>query len=280
MAWLALIASCLTRPQMLVFAVLLGIVVLRKFGLRANLVALSWAFVVTFLLLLPLTFASSPSLPVDLIINNFHSQEAGGNDPTATTVSQGAYSIWPLITYLTEGQSGLQRIYAPSLDHLIGPLSYQRASQILASAAVVLVAMLLLVRRRERLERGGYIPAVAVGITAFLMLLTGIVSTHFLLPLPFLLLCRRWVDPIPYLFVAVIWTITTLVPMFGDMGVILTSGNLLLAPAYKPITEFAIHTYTWDRFITAGVTANILALIWLGWLAIRRHQATYAESAA
>lgn len=262
-SWLALIAACLTRPQMLVFALLIGIVLLRKFDWRTNVIGLSWTIVLTFLLLLPITVASSPSLPVDFLINNFRIQEAGGNESSVTTVSQGAYSIWPLIT-LVNGNSGIDRIYAPSLASLIGPLSYQRTSQILTGGALAVVVALLLRRRREAVVAGGYIPIVAVGITSFVMLLTGIVSTHFLLALPFLLLCRRWLDPLPYLFVAVVWTITSLVPMFGDMGTILSSGNELLAPTYRPITEFMIGLYTWDRFITVGIVANICAVVMLG----------------
>lgn len=266
-SWLALIASCLTRPQMLVFGLLLGIVLLRKFDWRTNLRAISWAVVSTFLILLPLTIASSPSLPVDLVINNFRVQEAGGNDPYLTTVSQGAYSLWPLITAL-QGATSTARIYAPSLVSFIGPLSYQRTSQILTGLAMLGLVVFLLTRKREAFQAGRYIPVLAVGISAFLMLLTGIVSTHFLLALPILILCRRWLGSIAYLFVVVTWTVTTLVPMFGDMGTILTHQNLLLAPTFQPITDFFIHTYRWDRFITAGVVANLCVVVWLVWKAL------------
>lgn len=51
---------------------------------------------------------------------------------------------------------------------------------------------------------------------------------------------------------------------------ILTQQNQLLAPAYRPITEFMVKTYTWDRFITAGVAANLCALVWLCVLAFPR----------
>ena len=67
LAWLALAAACLTRPQMLVFGLLVGVVLLKKFPWVRNLVALSWAAVLTFLLLLPFTVATSPSLPVTAI---------------------------------------------------------------------------------------------------------------------------------------------------------------------------------------------------------------------
>jgi Gpi18-like mannosyltransferase len=118
LAWLALAAACLTRPQMLVFGLLLGVVLLKKFRWERSVVALSWTAVLTFLVLLPLTLATSPSLPVDIMLNNFQIQEAGGNDPGLTPVSQGAYSIWPLVTYVSKGASGLQREFVPSSRRL------------------------------------------------------------------------------------------------------------------------------------------------------------------
>src|SRR6185437_10978416 len=63
-AWFALAIACLTRPQMIVFGLVLGVVFLRKFTWREKLPALSWAVILTFLAMLPLTLATSPSLPV------------------------------------------------------------------------------------------------------------------------------------------------------------------------------------------------------------------------
>lgn len=269
-AWLALIAACLTRPQMLVFALFIGIVFLRKFAWRRNLFALSWAVVLTYLILLPLMLASSPSLPVDLVVNNFHVQEAGGNDPSVTTVSQGAYSVWPLMTYLTHGASGLQRIYTQSANSLVGPLSYQRASQILTFVAILVVIAGLLRRSRDSFDAGRYIPMVALGGAAFLMLLTGIVSTHFILVLPLLVLSWRWTGGVAYLFIVLAWSITTVVTMYGDMGLLLSSQDYpLLAQSNNAITHFFVWVYTSDRFINVGTVANVCAVSWLAWLTFR-----------
>jgi hypothetical protein len=269
-AWFALAAACLSRPQMLVFAFLFGIVMLRKFSWRQNAIALSWAVIVTFLFLLPLTFLTSPSFPLDVQLNTIYIQEAGGNDRVLTTVSQGAYSVWPLITYLTHGASGLARISVPSSETLIGPLSYQRASQILTILAMLLTAAGLLMRGRSTLSAGGYIPMIALGITSFLMLLTGIVSTHFLLALPFLVLSWRWIRGDGYFYVVAIWTITSLVTMYGDMGnVIWAEDYPLLAPANNAITTFFVNLYSWDRFMTFGVVGNVCAVVWLAFAAFR-----------
>lgn len=265
-AWLALAAACLTRPQMVVFGLLLGIVLVRKFSWRENLPAISWAVVLTFLALIPFTLATSPSLPVDIMLNNFHVQEAGGNAASLTTVSQDAYSVWPLVTYVVGGATGAARAFTPSSTVLVGSLTYQLLSQILTVAALLAIAGALL-RRRATAEPGAYLPLVALGIASFLMLLTGIVATHFLLALPFLLLCRRWMGNVAYFYVAAIWTVSTFVPMYGDMGVAITTNAYpLLAPSHNAITKFVVQLYTWDRFITVSIVANICALLWLAWL--------------
>lgn len=269
-AWLALAAACLTRPQMVVFGLLLGIVFLRRFSSTENLSALSWTVVLTFVALTPFTLATSPSLPVDIMLNNFHVQEAGGNAAALTTVSQDAYSVWPLVTYLVNGATGAARAFTPSSSVLFGTVTYQRLSQVLTVAALLAIAVALWSRRRVTAEPGAYLPLVALGIASFLMLLTGIVATHFLLALPFLLLCRRWMGGVAYFYVVTIWTITTFVPMYGDMGVAITSHAYpLLAPANNAVTKWVVQLYSWDRFITVGVVANTVAVIWLAFLTWR-----------
>ena len=67
-----------------------------------------------------------------------------------------------------------------------------------------------------------------------------------------------------------IWSISTFVPMFGDMGAAISGhGYPLLAPEHNPITHFFVDIYGWDRFITVAIVANICAVIWLGWLSLR-----------
>ena len=191
--------------------------------------------------------------------------------PGLNTVSQTAYSIWPLVTYLVQGASGLQRAFLPSSTLLVGPLSYQFVSQVLTLAAMLSVSAILLFRRRSAIDPGGYLPLVALGIASFLMLLTGLVATHFLLALPFLLLSRRWMGTVAYLYIAAIWTVSTLVPMFGEMAISVPLQQYpLLAAQSGAITNFAIQMYGSDRFITTAIVANICAVIWLAFVAFRR----------
>jgi hypothetical protein len=263
LAWLALAAGCLTRPQMLVFALIIPFVLLRKFSWRENVVAVSWTVIVAFVAVLPLTLATSPSLPIDIMLHNFNVQQGGGNNPIATTVSQDAYSIWPLVTYIAHGANSLQRSFTPSSASLIGSLTYQRFSQLITGAALLLIAAALLIRRRLTSEPGEYLPYVALAVAAFLMLFTGIVSTHFLLALPFLLLTQRWLGTGPFIFLAVAWSVSMLVPMFGDLGTAITSYSFPLSPHDNAFTRAVIRLYEYDRFITTAIVANLCALIWL-----------------
>jgi hypothetical protein len=267
-AWLALAAAVLTRPQMFVFGLLLGAVFLRKFGWRQNLVAFSWTIIISFVAMAPLTLATSPSLPIDIFLNNVHIQQGGGNTSNLTTVSQGAYSVWPLATLFFSGVHSLERLATSSSALIVGSITYQLASQILTGLALLLVTVALLMRRRTSVESGGYLPLLAVGVTSFLMLITGVVATHFLLALPLLLLCRPWMDTTAYLYVITSWSVSTFVPMYADMGILLSPDPLsVLAHGLIPTT--IIHLYEWDRFITVAIVANISAVVWLGWLALR-----------
>jgi hypothetical protein len=75
---------------------------------------------------------------------------------------------------------------------------------------------------------------------------------------------------VAYFYVIAIWTITTLVPMYGDMGVVISATDYpLLASANNALTKFVVALYAWDRFITVAVVANICAVLWLAFLTIR-----------
>jgi hypothetical protein len=135
---------------------------------------------------------------------------------------------------------------------------------------MLILAGTLLFKKRATDGAGAYLPFVALGIASFLMLLTGIVATHFLLALPFLLLSRKWMTGQAYFFVIAIWTVTTFVPMYGDMGVVMSAQDYpLLARTNNAITEFFVSLYSADRFITVAVVANICAVVWLAVLAYR-----------
>ena len=73
---------------------------------------------------------------------------------------------------------------------------------------------------------------------------------------------------VAYFYVAAIWTITTFIPMYGDMGGVISAVDYP-ALANSIVTKVVVGLYQWDRFITVSIVANICALIWLAWLTLR-----------
>jgi hypothetical protein len=64
--------------------------------------------------------------------------------------------------------------------------------------------------------------------------------------------------------------------MFGDMGLAVSGRDYaLLDPDHNPLTRFVIDLYGWDRFITVTIVANLCAVVWLGFLALRRPPAAH-----
>ena len=254
---------------MLFFGLLLGVVLVRKFPWRENVLAISWTVIVAFLALVPLTLATSPSLPIDNLLHTFGAHE-GGAAGLPNAVSQDAYSVWPLVEYFMQGVTGFHQVFNPNNAAVLGPLTFQRLSLILTIAVLFAVAGVLLFRKEATNGPGSYLPYLAVGITAVLMLLFGLIATHFLLALPILLLVRRWIGNTAYFYVVVTWTITTFVTMYGDMGLWMSAIDYpRLAAANNAVTKFIVGLYTADRFITVGIFANLCAVIWLGYLTLR-----------
>jgi hypothetical protein len=264
-AWLSLAACALTRPQMVVPVFLLVMVLLKLFPLRQNLRSASWTVLSSSLLLAPFTLAISPSLPVDILWNQFYFQEAGGNESAQTIVSLGAYSVWPLIAGLADGATGADRFQHLAADTLIGPLTYQRASGILA-ALVTIIAVSVILSRSKKEGPNTYLVPVAIGTMGFFLLKTGLAATHMLIVLPFLALCIGQVRLTSYWAFVAVWSTTTLVPMWGGLGVALTDVERL-APALhadnNPLTWFFIELYAKDVFISASVVANVAVFMWL-----------------
>jgi hypothetical protein len=259
---------------MLVPASLMGLILLRRFSLRQNLQATAWSVILTFLFLGPFLVAISPSLPVDIWANQLRFQEGGGNEPAQTVVSLGALSTWPLVTYFLEGASGLARFSYLAVSPLVGDFTYQRVSQLVTLGAVLVVAGAILLRRRPVTAMGDHLPLLALGTTAFLMLKTGLAAPHLLIGLPFLILCRKSMNSVAYLSLVAIWTVTTLVTMYGSLGGALAASGVeslapLLHPSDNPVTRLAIDLFSSDWFITAGSLANTLVLVWLAVEALR-----------
>ena len=118
---------------------------------------------------------------------------------------------------------------------------------------------------------------VAIGTVGFFIPKTGLAATHMLIVLPFLLLCIGRIRTPSYWAIVGVWTVTTLVPMWGGLGDALTDVQRL-APALgsdnNPLTRFFMDLYAQDVFITVGVISNIavFALLWFELFLVPRAQ--------
>ncbi len=274
-AWVALGIASMTRPQMLVLGVLLAVWFLRRFPVSQNAYAISVTVVVLFLLMVPFTLATAPSLPVDILASTVQVQELGGNEKALTTVSLDAYSFWPLIDFFQAHASGLNRILFPSDTPIAGSVTYQQAGLLTAVLALLASIGMLLFRARRNLEDGGYIPIVLFGFGGFLMFATGLAATHFVLALPLILLSRPWFKPITYYAVVAGWSLTTLTAMYGILAITLANASWLheaMFGASAPLNGLSVsvgNLYTWDRAITTGVVINVMCFIAFALAAVR-----------
>lgn len=281
-AWIALAAAVLTRPQMVIPGALVALMLLRRFPPLKNLYAVCWAVVVSFIALAPFALAISPSLPVDIAVNQLYVQEGGGNEEALTTVSLGAYSIWPLLTGLVAGERGLNRFSVPSSSPFIGGVTFQHLSQILVVAAFLVTAGLMLARR-STVAPGGYLPLLALGSVAFLVLKTGLAATHFLIALPMLILMMPALSASAYYAIVGSWTLVTYVSLFGSLAYAIQPVPAL-APALDPggnrVAQLHASLYSADWAISAFTVLSVLTMILVAVASLRSPQVTGAVALA
>jgi hypothetical protein len=264
LSWIGLLACILTRPQMLVPALILAIVFIRKFSAKENLYGISWAIITVSLVLAPFSLSISPSLPIDIFKAQWFVQEGGGNEKALTTVSLDAYNIWPLITYFTENCRGLLRIYYPSASPFIDNLSYQQTSLFIVIIVTVIIA--IFVWRRELVTNtpGSYLLYLASATFSFLLFKTGLASTHFIIGIPLLILCVKQLSPVNYLLVNALFTSTTFVPLYGSFGFSILNVDSISQPLKDSyFTKFFMSLFTNDKFITIGIVLNVYVLLLL-----------------
>lgn len=262
-AWISIGLASVTRPQMLVPAFLLAVVLLRAFPIWQTIKAAAIGTVVTFLALAPLSLGIGPSLPVDVLLGQLAFQQGGGNEDILTTVTSDAYTVWPLVTGVVARQHGSDRLYYPSRRALVGSLTYQQVGSLFAFGAVLLSALLLLLPRRSR-PPGWYIPIVTAATLAFLMFDTGIAAIYWVIGIALLTLCRSWLSAPVYLAALILWSGSSVVPMIGSLGIALSYGynpSLPLNPTHSELTRTFIKLFTSDSVISIGSAANAVVLL-------------------
>jgi hypothetical protein len=264
-AWSLIAVAVLSRPQMAVPGIVLGILLLRWFHLTTNLRAIASAIGVVALMIGPLFFVLGPSFPLDYLLFAFHSQTAPDSHAAQYNyVSFDAYNIWPLITGLVSGQIGKNRIYYPGSSPLLGGLAYNQVATLAVYGALALVAGWAFYRGRQARSNGTFTTILASSTLALLMLATGIAAQHFVIALAFVVMSIN-VIPSRYYFPLVTGlSLTTLVATYGSLGFAVASAPTL-APALwaetNSLTRFFMNLFTDDRFITGGVLANVVVLL-------------------
>jgi hypothetical protein len=267
-AWLMIAAAAYTRPQMLVLAFLLGAVFLRKFGARRNLMAISWTVIVAFVVMAPFALAISPSLPVDWVARTliFHFGNGQADLPYLGT-SPGYYSFWTLPLLVVSGQHGLDRMWSPSTQHLVGSLTYGQVGAGLSVAFVIAVGAVLLVSKKVSDEPGRYLPLVAFGMLGWLILTPGLISRYFIYGIVVIILCRKVFSARGYVFAVAVLTVITFVTAYGHLGsdFLGYSGSAgVLSPTNNDVSRFVFSLFSADWFISLGAAANVGVLVVIG----------------
>ncbi|TME54134.1 MAG: hypothetical protein E6I60_08115 [Chloroflexi bacterium] len=275
-AWLMLAAAAYTRPQMFVLAFLLGAVYVRKFSVSRNLRAIPWAVIVLFLFMSPFALAISPSMPVDYVARTliFHFGNGQADLPYLGT-SPGYYSFWTLPPLLLTGQHGLDRMWFPSTQHLIGPWTYGQVGAGLSVAMLLVIGTVLLISKRASGTPGGYLPVVAFAMLLWLMVTPGLISRYFVYGIVAVILCRRWFRAPSYLLTVGLLTLITVVTAYGHIALdfLGASGAVnVMSPTNNALSHFVFSLFASDWFISLGAAINITILCILAikaWQAVR-----------
>ena len=267
-AWLLLAGAAYTRPQMIVFAFLLGLVYVRRFGLRANLSAVSWAIVVSFIFIGPFALTISPSLPVDYFLRTFVYHFGNGQaDVPYLGTSPGYYSIWTLPLLWVSGHHGLDRMWSPTTQHLVGSLTYGQIGTALSIGFLLVVGAVIVTFKRPASQPGGYLPIVAFGMLGWLVFTPGLISRYFVYAIVAVILCRKAFDALEYVGAVTLLTVITLVCSYGHIGLDFlgySGGAGLMSPTNNAVSHFVFTLFSSDWFITVGAAVNAGILVLLG----------------
>lgn len=270
LAWIALALGSFTRPQMLVFAFLLGCVYLRRFAISDNVRAISWAVVVFFVVVSPLLIAVSPSLPVDYVSHIIGFQVgARAEDPTTLAISPALYSIWTLPLLYINGQHGLDRMWYPRSADLFGSITYAQTSELLTIGFLIVVGIILVLRRADFSLRR-QLPLVAFGMFGWLMLGDSLISRYLLYGLVLVVLCSQSLSSPLYLWSVGWLTFVVLVTSWSQLAMDVPA-SVPINYQNSAITRALHDLFANDRFITVGTVANMAVLLVLGLAAVKKY---------
>ena len=278
-AWLMLALGAFTRPQMFVFAFLLGLVYLYKFGARRNVSALAWTVILCFVAIGPFALAISPSLPVDYVVRTFIYHVGNGQaDVAYLGISPANFSIWTIPLLLVSGQHGLNRMWAPSTLPLAGSLTYGQLAAGMSIAFLLVVGAVLLMNRKVSLEPGRYLPLVAFAMLGWLIVTPGIISRYMVYVVVAVILCRKAFSTLGYIYALSVTTAITCMSIYGHLALDFLgySGSAnVLSPTNNAVSQFLFSVFSADWFISLASLSNVALLIVLGvkgWESLRKER--------
>jgi hypothetical protein len=272
-AWLMLAAAAYTRPQMLVFGFLLGLVYLRKFSANRNLISISWTVVVCFIFILPFALTISPSVPIDYVARTFAYHIANGQaDQSSLGLSPASFSVWTLPMLLVSGQHSWLRMWSPSTMSLVGPLTYGQVGAALSAVLLIGLGVLLILRPAVS-QDGRYIPLVTCGLLGWLLVTPGVISRYFVYAIAMVILCRPALSRSAYVYLLSVLSVITFVSMYGHLASDFMgySGNVsVLSPNNNPVSHLVYSLFLADFFISLASLSNIAVLISVAAVALGR----------
>ncbi|HXC76400.1 MAG TPA: hypothetical protein VNU19_05055 [Candidatus Acidoferrum sp.] len=286
-AWLMLALGAFTRPQMFVFAFLLGLVYLYKFGARRNVSALAWTVILCFVAIGPFALAISPSLPVDYVVRTFIYHVGNGQaDVTYLGISPANFSIWTIPLLLVSGQHGLSRMWAPSTLPLAGSLTYGQLAAGMSIAFLLIVGAVLLKYRKISIEPGRYLPLVAFAMLGWLVVTPGIISRYMVYVVVAVILCRKAFSTVGYIYAVSVTTAITCMSIYGHLALDFLgySGSAnVMSPTNNAVSQFLFSIFSADWFISLASLSNVALLIVLGikgWESLRKERPPALAAAA
>jgi hypothetical protein len=276
-AWLMLAAAAFTRPQMLVVAFLLGLVYLRKFETKRNLSAISWTVIVSWMFLAPFALAISPSVPIDYVsrILAYHIGN-GQADVAYLGISPGNFSVWTLPLLFINGLHELLRMWSPSTVPLAGSVTYGQVGAVVSVMVLLAVGATIFLRRQVSTQPGQYLPLVAFGLFAWLIVTPGLISRYIVYAIVAVILCRGAFSGAGYVFAVTVLTVVALIGIYGHLAFDFygySGYTNVLSPTNNPISYFVFSVFSTDWFITLASMSNIALLVALGtkaWESVRR----------
>ena len=130
---------------------------------------------------------------------------------------------------------------------------------------LILASISILRLSKESLNSGKYLLPVTAGTIAFFVFKTGLAATHFVLGLPLLYLCKKFFTKKTWYFIVSLWTITSLIPMYGALGYAIEPFKIMepLQADNNIITQLFTSIFPSDITITIGSLTNLFLSIFL-----------------